>query len=312
MMRSTPLREFTSSRTAISSAVPFLKNPPMPTYSPSVFSRITIIRMSFSVRSRKGVSRSWSNSTGRAFTYRSSLKRRPSRISAACWLEGTRGSPSAPKRMASNSSRNISTAPAGSDTPSRKYLSAPQSNSTNSSARFPAAATARSTFTASGVTSFPIPSPGMTAIRAATPPFRKGLFPTKLFSQPPGRYVSTSRATLRFPSRLYPVHSAQHQCPANNLQRRPALPQPPDSQDHREHRQQISEGAQLRSLQVPQQPKVQKVRHGRAAHRHVQHRRPPLPWNRAPSGKRSQRPRLVQRRWQDDDGPREMIERRHR
>jgi len=70
-----------------------------------------MIRTSFSVRSRRGVSRSCSSSTGRAFTYKSNLNRRPSNISAACWLEGTRGSPSAPKSMASNSSRSISNRP---------------------------------------------------------------------------------------------------------------------------------------------------------------------------------------------------------
>src|SRR5260370_4437464 len=280
MMRSTPLREFTSSCTAISSAVPFLKNPPTPTYNPSVFSRNTMIRTSSSFRSRNGVNRSCSNSTGRAFTYRSSLKRKPRRISAACWLVGTRGSPSAPNRMASNSSRNISTAPAGSETPSRRYLSAPQSNSTNSSERFPTVATARSTFTASGVTSFPIPSPGITAIRAAAPPFRKGIFATNCS---PCRYASTSQAQLRFPPGLHPVNSAQRQDPSNNLHRRPALAQPHDSQDHREHRQQISEGAQLRSLHIPQQPKIKNVRQSRTAQAHVQQRRPTLPRNRAPS-----------------------------
>src|SRR6266446_4914460 len=77
--------------------------------------------------------------------------------------------------MASNSSRSISTAPAGSVTPSRRNLSAPQSNSTNSIDRLVAALTARKTLTASGVTSFPTPSPGMIAIRAAGPPLRKGI-----------------------------------------------------------------------------------------------------------------------------------------
>jgi len=60
---------------------------------------------------------------------------------------------SAPKRMASNSSRNISTAPGGRDTPSLRYLSAPQSNSTNSMGRFAGLVAACSTLTACGVTS---------------------------------------------------------------------------------------------------------------------------------------------------------------
>src|SRR5579862_1349106 len=184
MIRSTPLREFTSSCTAISSAVPFLKNPPTPTYSPSVFSRKTMNRTSFVVRSRNGVNRSWNSSTGRAFTYRSSLKRKPSRMSAACWLEGTRGSPSAPNRIASKSFDNISTAPGGSVTPSRRNLSAPQSNSTKSICRPADDATALIALIASGVTSFPMPSPGITAIRAALPPSRIGfVFP---FCEPAG------------------------------------------------------------------------------------------------------------------------------
>src|SRR5450432_2524449 len=144
---------------------------------------MTIRRMSFSVRPCSGVNRSCSSSTGLALTYRSSLKRRPSRISAACWLEGTRGSPSAPNKMASNSSRSISTAPSGRLMFSRRYLSAPQSNSTNSMARCVAAVTVFNTFTASGVTSFPMPSPGITAIRAAVPPRRRGNF-SKAFSIP--------------------------------------------------------------------------------------------------------------------------------
>src|SRR5215471_7393317 len=77
--------------------------------------------------------------------------------------------------MASNSSRSISTAPAGKVTPSRRYLSAPQSNSRNSSVRLVGAQTAFKTFTASGVTSAPMPSPGMTAMRAFAPPFRMGM-----------------------------------------------------------------------------------------------------------------------------------------
>src|SRR6266699_5156097 len=77
--------------------------------------------------------------------------------------------------MASNSSRSISTAPEGRDTPSRRYLSAPQSNSTKSMDRLAGLVAAWSTFTACGVTSAPMPSPGITAMRAAGPPFRKGM-----------------------------------------------------------------------------------------------------------------------------------------
>src|SRR6267142_2616710 len=132
-------------------------------------------------------------------------------MSAACWFEGTRGSPSAPKRMASNSSRSISMAPTGRLTPSRRNLSAPQSNSMNSMGRLPDLATARSTFTASGVTSLPMPSPGITAIRAAVPPFRKGmpgkvLPPRRLDFLPSGQLCGMKRpSTLRLRCRRHAI-----------------------------------------------------------------------------------------------------------
>src|ERR1700721_1176093 len=150
---------------AISSAVPFLKFPPIPTYKPSVFSRKTMNCTSFSVRSFSGVNFLSNRTHGRAFTYKSSLNRSPSKISAAWTLVGTRGSPIAPSKIASKSRWNISTASAGKVVPSFRYRSAPQSNSFSSTAREPAAAAARRTFTASGITSFPIPSPGITAMR---------------------------------------------------------------------------------------------------------------------------------------------------
>src|SRR5207253_11369281 len=78
----------------------------------------------------------------------------------------------------------FSTAPEGRDMPSRRYLYAPQSNSTNSIDRLAGLVAARSTFTACGVTSAPMPSPGITAMRAAGPPFRKGM-PGKVLPPPP-------------------------------------------------------------------------------------------------------------------------------
>src|SRR5260370_20805122 len=86
--------------------------------------------------------------------------------------------------MASNSSRSISTAPGGSETPSRRYLFALQSNSTNSRGRLATAATAFNTFTACGVTSTPMPSPGITPTRAAAPPFLQGT-PGQVLPPPP-------------------------------------------------------------------------------------------------------------------------------
>src|SRR5438552_4097332 len=109
--------------------------------------------------------------------------------------------------IASDSSRSISTAPDGKDTPSRKYRSAPQSNSTNSICRRADINAARITFTASGVTSFPIPSPGITAILAAAPPLRIGI-PAKTIpprQKPPPILL----AEQFFPhcQRLNPIHA---------------------------------------------------------------------------------------------------------
>src|SRR5262245_54276664 len=67
--------------------------------------------------------------------------------------------------MASKSFLNISKAPCGSATPSLRYFSAPQSNSTNSRPAAKTSFTRRNTRIDSRVTSMPIPSPGITAIR---------------------------------------------------------------------------------------------------------------------------------------------------
>ena len=58
MIRSTPFRVETSSCTATSSAVPFFRWPPAPTYEPSVFSRNTTKSISFSPFPFSGESRS--------------------------------------------------------------------------------------------------------------------------------------------------------------------------------------------------------------------------------------------------------------
>src|SRR6185503_1067545 len=76
--------------------------------------------MSVVRRLRRGVRRSCSNRTGRKLMYRSSPRRIPSRMSSACLFDGTRGSPKAPARIALYSSDNISRAPSGSVTPSRR------------------------------------------------------------------------------------------------------------------------------------------------------------------------------------------------
>src|SRR5215207_1953482 len=85
-------------------------------------------------------------------------------MSSACWFEGTRGSPKAPDRIASNSAGSMSSAPSGRLTPSDRNLSAPQSKCLSSS-RMPCVSPRRSsTPNASSITSGPMPSPGTTAI----------------------------------------------------------------------------------------------------------------------------------------------------
>src|SRR5712691_1349544 len=347
-MRSTPLRVLTSSCTAISSGVPFLKNPPTPAYSPSVFSRITIKRMSRSVRSRSGVKRASSSSVGRALTNRSSLKRRPRRISAACRFQGMRGSPSAPSRIASNSLRNISTAPAGSVTPSFKYFSAPQSSSMSSIFLLPAWAATRKTLQASGITSRPMPSPGITAMRKAEPPCLAGRFlrgsepgelidgdaPCLYLSAKPSRGHASTRtgawstqaetlaatrrscarsrgARLEVAARLDPVDPAKHQCPAEQFIPGAFFAEPPDAEDRGAHGQQVAERAQLRWRHVAQQPEVQQVSAGGAEDGHVGCGGPALPADGAPMGSRANAQRFDDGHRQGDDGAEDLVEGRH-
>src|SRR5712692_9696666 len=348
MMRSTPFRVLTSSWTAISSAVPFLKNPPTPAYSPSVFSRITIKRMSRSVRSRSGVKRASSSSVGRALTNRSSLKRRPRRMSAACRFQGTRGSPSAPSRIASNSLRNISTAPAGSVTPSFKYFSAPQSSSMSSIFLLPAWAATRKTLQASGITSRPMPSPGITAMRKAEPPRLAGRF---LLGSEPGELIdrgapclflssklsrghastrtgawstraetladtrrSSARslgARLEVAARLDPIDAPKHQCSADQLIPGAFFAEPPDAEDRGGHGQQVAERAQLRWRHVAQQPEVQQVSAGGAEDGHVGCGRPALPADGAPVGSRANAQSFDDSHRQGDDSAEDLVEGRH-
>ena len=181
MMRSTPLRELTSSWTAISSAVPFLKKPPTPTYRPSVFSRKTISRISrlraIAQRSQAFVQQfHWSRIDVK-------IQFEPQAPEECRRRAGSRGRADRPVRRTGwrRIRRAASRRRPAAERPLRaRYLSAPQSNSTNSIFRPVAEVTARSTFTASGVTSLPIPSPGMTAMRAAGPPWRRGVFGTSL------------------------------------------------------------------------------------------------------------------------------------
>src|SRR5712691_5137404 len=163
MIRVTPRYVLMSSWVAISSFVPLLKRPPWPTYSPSVFSRT--IKRSARRRSscRKGDRRSSYSRAGRRLTYKSRSNRSRSSTPWRYLGSGTRGSPTAPKRMASAAASCFHTS-SGMATPVRRYESALTSNSSNSKS----APAARSTLIASGTTSFPAPSQGSTAIFLGT------------------------------------------------------------------------------------------------------------------------------------------------
>ncbi len=119
-MRSTPLRVLISCSIATSSGVPRLNCPPMPVYSPSVFSRNTTKSTSASVLSFTGQYRASSSLQGRKLTKRSSWKRLPRRMSLACTFDGTRGSPNAPRNTAENSLPKRTITSAGMVVPSRR------------------------------------------------------------------------------------------------------------------------------------------------------------------------------------------------
>ena len=69
--RSTPARVNTSTWIPTSAGWPVWARPPTPAYSPSEFSRTTIMSMSAGPRSRSGESTPGSSRTGRTFRYRS-------------------------------------------------------------------------------------------------------------------------------------------------------------------------------------------------------------------------------------------------
>src|SRR5271157_1612202 len=97
---------------------------------------------------------------------------------------GTRGSPNAPTKIASNSRASIWKPSGGMVVPSIRYRSAPQSKLVNATA----APLARMTSMALGMTSLPMPSPGMTAMHL----FGTG---TKIAEAPPDA-ASTASADM--------------------------------------------------------------------------------------------------------------------
>ena len=100
---------------------------------------------------------------GRRLTYRSSSCRSRSSSPPSRMPGSTRGSPTAPMRIAAWVLISAST-PFGRTSPVRRYRSAPRSKCVIWRSKPSAAATTSRTRRASAVTSGPIPSPGTTAI----------------------------------------------------------------------------------------------------------------------------------------------------
>ena len=100
MIRSTPGRVKRISTRACSLA-PLPSRTPACAYTSSVFSRMTKKRTSRTLLSFSGQSRSSYRTIGRRFTKRSSRRRMPMSTSRSISPRGARGSPSAPRRIAS-------------------------------------------------------------------------------------------------------------------------------------------------------------------------------------------------------------------
>jgi hypothetical protein len=161
-IRVTPARVNTDSCTANSSAKPRLSRPPISLYSPSTFSRTTT--KSTDPASRSGLATPSKTRIGRRLTYwRKARRMGISNPQSETW-SGTPGQPTAPSRIASYGRRR-SMPSGGIMAPSRAYRSQDQSNSSYVRSSACRAATASSTVRAAAVTSFPMPSPGITAMR---------------------------------------------------------------------------------------------------------------------------------------------------
>src|SRR5712691_6692117 len=100
MTRSVPLRENTIDWIAISSGVPRRRRPPMPAYSPSVFSRTQTMSISAAPLPARGLATPGSRRIGRRLTYWSKPWRSGSSSPQRLMWSATRGSPTGPSRTA--------------------------------------------------------------------------------------------------------------------------------------------------------------------------------------------------------------------
>src|SRR3954454_4730184 len=152
---------------ATSCGVSLRSTPPLPTYGPSVPSRMH--SMSIAPGSASGLATPSNSLAGRRLTWWSSSKRSRSSSPRSRMPGGTLGSPIAPSRIAS-CPRSSSTTVSGSSSPVRCQRIAPRSYSVVSTS----GATSRRTLRPSATTSGPIPSPAITARRMGKDPRSDG------------------------------------------------------------------------------------------------------------------------------------------
>ena len=164
MIRSTPTRVKTDSCSTNSSGRPALCRPPIAEYSPSEFSRTMTSSSSSAFRPASTDVVPGSSRTGRRLTYCWNARRSGiSRPHSETW-SGTPGKPTAPSRIPSNA-ESCETPSSGIIDPACAYRSQLQSNSVHSNEKSKRAEARSRTLRASTVTSTPIPSPGMLAMR---------------------------------------------------------------------------------------------------------------------------------------------------
>ncbi len=144
--------------------MPSPNRPPTCEYSPSVFSLTTQKSMSPGLFPASGHGTPGSSRTGRRLTYCSNARRIGISSPHSDTWSGTPGNPTAPSRIASWS-RSRSIPSSGIIRPLALNVSHDQSKCRGSTAKPNFAAAASSTASAGGITSRPMPSPGITAMR---------------------------------------------------------------------------------------------------------------------------------------------------
>ena len=165
MIRSTPARVMMDTSVAASIGWPWWTRPPTPAYSPSEFSRTITQSRSRGPQRLSGASMPGSTRVGRTLAYWSKPWQIFSRRPHSVMWSGMSGSPAEPNRIASLS-RSASRPSAGIISPCARCQSPPQPKCSKSKRkRSVVAASASSTSRPAGMTSLPMPSPGIVAMR---------------------------------------------------------------------------------------------------------------------------------------------------